>query len=83
MFEIWSYFDRRGNDLINQKIRTVRALDELDFFSIDDDEAEPTENSAEMFFNQISELNNVDFFQILDGFDFLSIPISAPATFQK
>ena len=81
--EIWSFSDRRENDLIIQKIRTVRALDELDLFSIDDDEAEPTENSAEMFFSQISELNNVDFSQILDGFDFSSIPISAFAIFQK
>ena len=40
------------------------------FFSIDDDEAELLENSAKLFFNQIPELNNIDFFQILDGFDF-------------
>ena len=79
--EIWSFFDHRENDLINQKIRTARALDELNLFSIDDDEIKPVEGSAEMFFNQIPKLNNVDFSQILDGFDFSSIPISAPATF--
>ena len=79
--EIWVFFDRRKNDLINQKIRTIRALDKLLFFSIDNDEAEPTEGFAEMFFNYIPELNNVDFSQILNGYDFSSIPISAPATF--
>ena len=83
MSEIWFSFDRRENDFINQEIRTVRVLYELIFFPIYNDEAEPTEGSAEMFFNQIPELNNVAFFQILNGFDFLSIPISAPATFQK
>ena len=43
------FFFRREDDLINQEIRTIRALDELDFFSIDDDEAELFEGSAEMF----------------------------------
>ena len=37
--EIWSSFDHRENDLLNQKIRTIRALDELNLFSIDDNEA--------------------------------------------
>ena len=32
--EIWSFFDRLENGLINQKIRTVRALDELIFFPL-------------------------------------------------
>ena len=74
LFEIWFFFYRRENDLINQKIRTIRVLDELIFFSIDDDEAEFFENSAELFLNQIPELNNIVFFLILDGFDFSSIP---------
>ena len=68
------FLNRRENDLINQKIRTIRALHELNFFSIDDNETEFFEGFAEMFFNQIPELNNLDFFQILDGFDFSSTP---------
>ena len=39
--EIWSSFDHRENDLLSQEIRTIRVLDELDLFSIDDDETEP------------------------------------------
>ena len=77
----FGFFYCRENDLINQKIRTIRALDELIFFSIDDDEAELLENFAKMFFNQISELNNIDFSQILDSFEFSSIPIFLFATF--
>ena len=83
LFEIWGFFDRREDDLINQKIRTIRVLDELDFFSIDDDQAEFFENFTEMFFSQIPELNIIDFFQILEGFDFSSIPIFSVVTFQK
>ena len=60
--------------MINQKIRTIRVLDELIFFSIDNNETEPFEGSAELFFNQILELNKIDFFQILNEFDFLSTP---------
>ena len=30
--EIWSSFDYRENDLLNQEIRIIRVLDELDFF---------------------------------------------------
>ena len=81
--EIWYSLDRREDDLINQETRTIRALDELDLFSIDDDEAEPFEGSAEMSFSQIPELNNVDSSQILDECDFPSIPIFPPAAFQK
>ena len=44
--EIWFSFDHRENDLLNQEIRIIRALDELDLFSIDGDETEPFENSA-------------------------------------
>ena len=46
--EIWSSFDHRENDLLNQEIRTIRVLDELIFFSIDDNEAELFENSAKI-----------------------------------
>ena len=31
---IWSSFDHRENDLLNQEIRTIRALDELIFFPL-------------------------------------------------
>ena len=81
--EIWFSFDHRENDLLNQEIRTIRALDELKNFSIDDSETGPFEGSAEISFNDYPELLDFDFFQFLEGFDFSSIPISAPATFQK
>ena len=81
--EIWFSFDHRENDLLNQKIRTIRALDEFDLFSIDDNEAELFESSAEISINDYPELLDFDFSQFLEGFDFSSIPISAPATFQK
>ena len=81
--EIWSSLDHRENDLLNQKIRTIRALDELDPFSIDDNEAEPFGGSAEISISDYPELFDFDFSQLLESFDFSSIPISAPATFQK
>ena len=81
--EIWSSFDHRENDLLSQEIRTIRALDELDFFSIDDNEAEPFEGSAEISINDYPELLDFDFSQFLKRFDFSSIPISALTTFQK
>ena len=81
--EIWSSFDHRENDLLNQEIRTIRVLDELDFFSIDDNEAEPFEGSAEISINDYPELLDFDFSQFLKKFDFSSIPISAFTTFQK
>ena len=81
--EIWFFFDHRENDLLNQKIRTIRVLDEFDFFSIDDNETEFFESSAEISINDYPELFDFDFFQFLEGFDFSSIPISAPATFQR
>ena len=59
--EIWSSFDYRENDLLNQEIRTIRALDELDFFSIDDNKTEPFENSAEISINDYPELLDFDF----------------------
>ena len=81
--EIWSSFDHRENDLLSQEIRTIRALDELNLFSIDDNEAEPFGGSAKISINDYPELLDFDFSQPLKGFDFLSIPISAPATFQR
>ena len=83
LWEIWSSFDYRKNDLLNQEIRTIRVLDELDLFSIDDDETEPFGNSAEISINDYPELFDFDFSQFLKGFDFSSIPISAFTTFQK
>ena len=76
-------FDHRENDLLNQEIRIIRALDEFDFFSIDDDETEFFENFAKISINDYPELFDFDFFQFLKGFDFSSIPISAFTTFQK
>ena len=75
------FFDRRENDFLNQKIRTFRALDEIDFF-VGLNESEPV-GSEEMFINDYPELFDFDFSQFLKVFDFSSIPISAPATFQK
>ena len=81
--EIWSSLDHRENDLLSQEIRTIRALDELDLFSIDDNETEFFGGSAEISINDYSELFDFDFSQFLENFDFSSIPIFAPATFQK
>ena len=81
--EIWFFFDHRENDLLNQEIRIIRALDEFDFFSIDDNETEFFENSAEISINNYPELFDFDFSQFLESFDFSSIPISALVTFQK
>ena len=81
--EIWFSFDHRENDLLIQEIRTIRALDELDLFSINDNEAEFFESSAKISINDYPELLDFDFFQFLEGFDFSSIPISAFTTFQK
>ena len=81
---IWASFDRREKNLLNQKIRTIRALDVLDFPSIDDDvETEPFESFAEISINDYPELLDFDFFQFLEKFDFSSIPIFAFTTFQK
>ena len=81
--EIWFSFDHRENDLLNQEIRTIRALDELDLFSIDDDKTEFFKNSAEISINDYPELFGFDFSQFLKGFDFSSIPISAFTIFPK
>ena len=81
---IWVFFDRREKNLLNKKIRTIRALNALNFFSIDDDvETEPFENFAEISINKYPELLDFDFFQFLKRFDFLPIPISVFTTFQK
>ena len=81
--DIWGFFDRRENDLLKQKIRIIRALDEINPFFIDGDAAEPFDNFAEISINQIPELFDFDYSQIFDGFDFSSIPISSFTTFQK
>ena len=62
--EIWFSFDHRENDLLSQEIRTIRALDELNFFSIDDNETKPFENSAKISINDYPELLDFDFFSI-------------------
>ena len=81
---IWAFFDRREKNLLNQKIRTIRVLNALDLPSIDDGvETKPFENSVEISINDYPGLFDFDFSQFLESFDFSSIPISAPATFQK
>ena len=80
---IWVSFDRKKNNLLSQEIRIIRVLDELNPFFIDDNGAKLFENSAEISINDYPELFDFDFSQLLEGFDFSSIPISAPATFQK
>ena len=79
--DIWDFFDRRENDLLKQKIRIFRALNEIIIISIDDDGVKFFDGSAEISFNQNPEMCNIDFFQILEGFDFSSIPIDFFATF--
>ena len=59
--EIWFSFDHRENDLLNQEIRTIGALDEFDFFSIDDNETEFFESFAEMSINDYPGLFDFDF----------------------
>ena len=81
--EIWFSFDHRENDLLNQEIRTIRVLDELNLFSIDDNETEPFGGSAEISINDYPELFDFDFSQFLESFDFSSIPIFTFATFQR
>ena len=73
----------RENDLLSQEIRTIRALDELDHFSINNNEAELFDGCAEISINDYPELFDFDFSQPLKGFDFSSVPISAFTTFQR
>ena len=80
---IWVSLDRREKNLLNQKIRTIRALNVLDPFSIDDNETELFESSAGVSINDYPGLLDFDFSQPLEGFDFSSIPISALTTFQR
>ena len=80
--DIWGvFFDRRENDFLNQKISIFRTLDEIDLF-VGLNESEPV-GSEKMSINDYPELLDFDFSQFLKKFDFSSIPISAPATFQK
>ena len=79
--DIWVSFDKRENDLLNQKIRTFQILDEIDPFA-GLNESEPA-GSEKMSINGYPELLDFDFSRFLEKFDFSSIPISAPAPFQK
>ena len=79
--DIWVSFDRRENDFLSQKIRTLRILDEIDL-PVGVNESEPA-GSEKMSINDYPELLDFDFSQFLEKFDFSSIPISALATFQK
>ena len=79
--DIWVSFDRRENDLLNQKIRIFRILDEIDF-PVGLNESEFI-GSEKMYINNYPELFDFDFFQFLKSFDFSSTPISAFTIFQK
>ena len=81
--EIWGFFDFGKNDLLNQKIRNFRVLDQLNIFSFDDDETEFVESFAETVFNENPELYKIDFSKILDRFDFSPISVFLFATFRK
>ena len=83
LWDIWVSFDRREKNLLNQEIRTIRVLNALDLFSIDDYETEPFESSAKISINNYPELFDFEFSQFLKGFHFSSIPIFAFTTFQK
>ena len=79
--DIWVFFDRRENDFLSQEIRTFRILDENDFLAgLNESEFVGFE---EVSINDYPELLDFDFSQFLKRFDFSSIPISAPAAFQK
>ena len=80
--DIWVFFYRRENDLLSQKLRIIRALNEINLFSIDDDGVEFFENSAELSFNQEPAMSDFDYFPIFEGFDFSSIPIFSLTIFQ-
>ena len=79
--DIWVSFDRRENDLLSQEIRIFRALDEIDLFA-GLNESEPV-GSEEISINDYPELFDFDFSQLLESFDFSSVPIFALTTFQK
>ena len=79
--DIWVSFDRRENYLLNQEIRTLLTLDEIDPF-IGLNESEPV-GSEEMSINDYPDLLGFDFSQFLKSFDFSSIPIFSFTTFQK
>ena len=79
--DIWVSFDWRENDLLNQEIRTLRTLDEIDP-PAGVNESEPV-GSEEVSISDYPELFDFDFFQFLKGFEFSSTPISAFTTFQK
>ena len=57
--DIWVSFDRRENDFLNQKIRILRILDEIDFF-VGLNESEFV-GSEEISINDYSELFDFDF----------------------
>ena len=78
---IWAFFDKRENDLLNQEIRTFQTLDEIDpFAGLNESEFNGSERVS---INNYPELFDFDFFQFLKKFDFSSIPIFAFTTFQK
>ena len=78
---IWAFFDRRENDLLNQEIRIFQALDEIDP-PVGLNESK-FNGSEEVSINDYPELLDFDFSQFLERFDFSSIPISVFTIFQK
>ena len=79
--DIWVFFDRRENDFLNQEIRTFRTLDEIDP-PVGLNGSKPV-GSEEISINDYPELFDFDLSQLLEKFDFSSIPIFALATFKK
>ena len=80
-FDIWVSLDRRGNDFLNQEIRTFRILDEIDPpAGLNESELV---GSEEMSINDFTELFSTDYSQIFERFNFSSAPICFPTTFQK
>ena len=79
--DIWVSFDRRKNDFLNQEIRILRILNEIDF-PIGLNESEPV-GFEKISINDYPELFDFDFSQFLKKFDFSSIPISVFTKFQK
>ena len=57
--DVWVSFDRRENDFLNQKIRILRILDEIDFL-VRLIESEPVD-SEKISINDYPELFDFDF----------------------
>ena len=78
--DTWVSFDRRENDFLNKEIRTLRALDKIDFF-VGANESKFV-GFEKVSINNYPKLFGFDFFQFLKKFDFSSTPISVFVIFQ-